>query len=87
MENKCTEYGWRVIEVAMQPEHVHLFVETFPSVLTCEVEKQCKGVPSHELREKYPFTKILLSLWPHSYFAVSAGNVSADTIKRYIEAQ
>ena len=87
IENKCKEYGWRVIEVAIQPEHVHLFVETFPTTPASEVVKQCKGVTSHELREKYPFLKKLPSLWTRSYFAATAGNGSADTIKRYIEAQ
>jgi len=30
IENKCKEYGWRNIELAIQSDHVHLFVETFP---------------------------------------------------------
>jgi putative transposase len=87
IENKCKEYGWRGIELAIQPDHVHLFVETFPTTPASEVVKQCKGVTSHELREKYPFLKKLPSLWTRSYFAATAGNVSAATIKRYIEAQ
>jgi putative transposase len=53
IEAKCQEYGWRVIELAIQPDHVHLFVETFPTTAASEVVKQCKGVTSHELREKY----------------------------------
>ena len=53
IEIKCKEYGWRVIELAIQPDHVHLFVETFPTTPASEVVKQCKGVTSHELREKY----------------------------------
>lgn len=84
---KCEEYGWRVIELAIQPDHVHLFVETFPTTAASEVVKQCKGVTSHELRQKYPILKKLPSLWTRSYFAATAGNVSAETIQRYIEAQ
>ena len=87
IEAKCKEYGWRVIELAIQPDHVHLFVETFPTTAASEVVKQCKGVTSHELREKYPVLKKLPSLWTRSYFAATAGNVSAETIQRYIEAQ
>jgi len=49
--------------------------------------KQCKGVTSHDLREKYPILKKLPSLWTRSYFAATAGDVSAVTIQRYIEAQ
>lgn len=87
IENKCNEYGWRVIELAIQPDHVHLFIEVFPSVPASEVVKQCKGVTSHELREKYPFLKKLTSLWTCSYFVATAGHFSAETIGRYIEAQ
>jgi len=57
IENKCKEYGWRVIELAIQPDHVHWFVETFPTIPASEVVKQCKGVTSHEWREKYPVLK------------------------------
>jgi len=87
IENKCREYGWRIIELAIEPDHVHLFVETFPTIPASEIVKQCKGITSHELREKYPFLKKLPSLWTRSYFAATAGNVSAETIQRYIEAQ
>jgi putative transposase len=87
IEAKCKEYGWRVIEFAIQPDHVHLFVETFPTVPASEVVKQCKGVTSHELRKKYPVLKKLPSLWTRSYFAATAGNVSAETIQRYIAMQ
>jgi len=87
IEAKCKEYGWRVIELAMQPDHVHLFVETFPTLPASEVVKQCKGVTPHELREKYPFLKKRPSLWTRSYFAATAGNVSAGTIQRYMAMQ
>lgn len=76
-----------MIELAIQPDPVHLFVETFPTTPASEVVKPCKGVTSHELREKYPFLKKLPSLRTRSYFAATAGNVSAETIQRYIEAQ
>jgi len=31
--------------------------------------------------------KRMASLWTRSYFAATAGNVSQETIRRYIEAQ
>ena len=71
----------------MQSDPVHLFVEVFPTVPASEVVKQCKGVTSHELREKSPFLKKLPSLWTRSYFAAIAGNVSAETSKGYSAMQ
>jgi putative transposase len=84
---KCEEQGWHIEELAIQPDHVHLFVRTWPSTSAAEVLKHVKGVTSHELRTKYRELRKLPSLWTRSYFAATAGNVSQETIRRYIEAQ
>ena len=84
---KCSEKGWEIIELAVQPDHIHLFVRVWPSDSAADVVKECKGVTSHELRLKYPILRRLPSLWTRSYFAATAGNVSSETVKRYIEAQ
>jgi len=49
--------------------------------------KECKGITSHDLRQKHPVLKRLPSLWTRSYFAATAGNVSAEAIHRYLAAQ
>jgi putative transposase len=87
IEAKCAEKGWEIIELAIQPDHIHLSVRVWPSVSAADVVKEIKGVTSHELRKKYPSLLKLPSLWTRSYFAATAGNVSSETIKRYIEAQ
>lgn len=85
---KCEEKGWEVIELAIQPDHVHLFVRAFPDTPASEIVKECKGLTSFELRRKYPEVLLKLpSMWTRSFFAATAGNVSQETIKRYIEAQ
>lgn len=87
ISQKCSEKGWEVIELAIQPDHIHLFVRVWPSDSAADVVKECKGLTSHELRLKYQILRRLPSLWTRSYFAATAGNVSSDTVKRYIEAQ
>ena len=87
IEQKCAEQGWHIIELAIQPDHVHLFVRVWPSDAASEVVRQIKGFTSHELRGKYPQLRKLPSLWTRSYFASSTGNVSSETVKRYIAAQ
>lgn len=79
--------GWQTIELAIQPDHVHLFVRAWPTTAAHEVVKECKGYTSHVLRKRYRVLRRLPSLWTRSYFASTAGNVSAATVKRYIEAQ
>jgi putative transposase len=84
---KCEDKGWKVLQLAIQPDHIHLFVRVWPGDSAADVVKACKGVTSFYLRKKHKHLLRLPSMWTRSYFAASAGNVSADTIKRYIEAQ
>ena len=85
---KCKERGWAILQLAVQPDHIHLFVRAWPEVSASEIVKECKGLTSHELRIKYPDLKRRLpSLWTRSFFAATAGNVSQETIQKYIAAQ
>lgn len=84
---KCQEKGWQVLELAIKPDHVHLFVRTFPTTSAAKVVKELKGLTAHELRQQFPVLLKLPSLWTRSYFASTAGNVSAETIQRYLDAQ
>lgn len=87
IEQKCQERGWQILELAIQPDHIHLFVRVWPTDSAAEVVKACKGVTSRVLRQKYPQLKKLPSLWTRSYFSATAGNVSSKTIEAYIAAQ
>ena len=87
IEAKCAEKGWEIIELAIHPDHVHLFVRVWPSDSAAVVVKECKGVTSHDLRKRHASLRRLPSLWTRSYFASTAGDVLSETIKRYIEAQ
>ena len=84
---KCEEQGWEVVALEIMPDYVHLFVRAWPTTSVAEVVKQVKGITSHELRGKYPHLLKLPSLWTRSYFASTAGNVSQEAIKRYIDSQ
>jgi putative transposase len=88
IHKKCHEMGWDVLSLAVQPDHVHLFVRVFPTNSAADVVAAIKGYTSHELRNMYPdLRQRLPSLWTRSYFASSAGNVSAAIIEQYIAAQ
>jgi putative transposase len=64
-----------------------VFVRCFPSNSAAEVVKECKGVTSFFLRKEFPELLKLPSLWTRSYFASTAGNISQETIQKYIDAQ
>ena len=63
IELVCREQGWDVLELAIQPDHVHLFVRAWPTTAADEVVRVCKGRTSHDLRRDFPWLKRLPSLW------------------------
>ena len=83
----ATENNWKIIDLAVQPDHVHLFLRSNPHTLPTDIARLIKGRSSHVLREEYPFLKRMPSLWTRSTFYSTAGNVSSETIQKYIERQ
>jgi putative transposase len=79
------EHRWQLIKLANQPDHVHLFVRTNPSTLPSDIPRPIKGRSSRLLRQEFAHLRKLPPLWTHSYFLSTAGNVSSETIQRYIE--
>lgn len=78
---------WEIIELALQPDHVHLFLRANPYTLPTARVRLIKGRSSHMLREEFPSLMTMPSLWTRSTFSSTAGNVSAETIQHSIERQ
>lgn len=81
------EKNIEILALEVMPDHLHLFVSSHPNILVHNLIKAFKGRSSNILRKEYPELLKLPSLWTHSYFISTAGNVSSETIKKYIEAQ
>ena len=77
----------KVLALEIQPDHLHLFVSISPQMVTHKLVKAFKGRSSNLLRKEFPSLLKLPALWTNSYFVSTAGNVSSETIKKYIEAQ
>ena len=88
IHEKVAELGGSVLALEIQADHVHLFVEMPPKWAPAQIAYRIKGYTSHVLRREFPRLKSRLpSLWSRSYYVGTAGEVSAETIQRYIEAQ
>lgn len=79
------EKNWDILALEVAPDHIHLFISVKPTDTPHLVVKAFKGRSSNYLRKEFPDLKKLPSLWTSSYFVSTAGNVSSETIKRYIE--
>ena len=88
IEAKCKEKGWTLLTLAIQPDHIHIFVRVWPCDSASEVVKELKGCTSFFLRKEFPSVLSKLpSLWTRSSFVSTAGAVSTQTIQEYIDAQ
>ncbi len=76
-----------ILELAIQPDYIHLFVRVWPSDSAADGVKECKRLTAHYLRQQHAVLRRLPSLWIRSYFASIAGKVSQEIIQRYIAAQ
>ena len=86
----CEENNWPVITVEIQPDHIHLFLTIPPATAIAVAVKILKGTTARKLFLQFPEIKKELwggHLWAPSYYVGTAGNVSAQTIQRYIEEQ
>jgi putative transposase len=79
------EHQWQLIEPAIQPDQVHLFVRTLPSPLPSDIPRLIKERPARLLRQEFAHVRRLPVLWLPSYFLSTAGHVSSETIARYIQ--
>lgn len=84
---KAKELDIEIISLEIQPDHVHLFVNALPVLSPAQIIFRLKGYTARVLRKEFPILMKLPSMWTTSYFVSTAGNVSNETIKRYIEAQ
>ena len=83
------KYNFNIISIEIQPDHVHLFVEIPPSYSISKVVQLFKGISAYNILHKFPhIRKTFLRknhFWSAGKFYRSVGNVTADTIKHYIE--
>jgi len=76
-----------ILALQIMPDHLHLFVSCYPQLAIHKLVKSFKGRSSNILRKEFPELLKLPSLWTHSYFVSTAGNVSNKTIQKYIAMQ
>lgn len=87
IEQVVQEQQWHIERLAIQPDHVHLFIQANPYTLPTDIPRLIKGRSSHELREEFEHLAKMPSLWTRSTFYSTAGHVSQEMINQYIERQ
>jgi putative transposase len=81
------ELGIKVLELAINPDHVNLIISAYPTIPVHKIVRRIKGRSSNILRKEFPELLKLPSLWTHSYYVSTVGAVSKEAVEKYIEAQ
>jgi len=88
---QCADINrWTIVELNVQPDHIHLLVQLPPKEAVAHAMQLMKGGTSRAIRLEYPELEEFLwgdSLWADGYFAESVGQVTEARIKAYIQNQ
>jgi putative transposase len=92
----CYDSKLNMLALEVMPDHLHLFVGAKPTHNPAMIVKRLKGNTSIQLRRcflhlkylgyKIPYKKFK-NLWARGYYCGSAGHVSQEQVKRYIQEQ
>lgn len=86
------KYGYTIIQMETDKDHVHILLEHSPKTSVSDIVKQLKQYSTYQMWQHH---KEYLSkhywkqqiLWSDGYFACSIGQVSQETIEKYIQNQ
>lgn len=84
----CTQRRWPLIAKEVQPDHIHLLVSIPPAIAVADAIKVLKGTTARWVFERFPALKrrrLGGHLWSPSYYVGTTGEVSPETIRRFIE--
>ena len=85
---KADELKIEIHSLEIMPDHVHLFIESAPTLCVSPIVAQFKGFTARVLRQEFDWLNSRLpSMWSRSYYCGTVGHVSEETVKKYIENQ
>lgn len=88
---ECADINkWKVEELNVQPDHVHLLLQFRPDVKISKIMQFLKGGSSKIIREEFPGLIEFYwgdSFWADGYFAETSGQCNEAAIREYIKNQ
>ena len=88
----CNSNGWNIIAMETDKDHIHFLIGYDTTYRVCDIVKVIKQQTTYHLWQKYSsfmskqYWKKKI-FWSDGYFACSIGEVSSDTIQKYIDSQ
>ena len=85
IEEVSTKSNIEILSLSIQPDHVHLFISAPPQYSPAQLINLFKGYTAKRLLERFPHLRTKHGSWTRSYYVGTAGTVTTETIRRYIE--
>ncbi len=82
--------GCEVLALEVMSDHVHIFLLCPPRLAPSYIANYLKGKSARKILQRFSHIKTRAkygNLWARSYFVATAGNVTADVVKKYVEEQ
>ena len=84
----CRELGVAIIDGVLSSDHVHMLVSIPPKRSVSEVVQRMKGRSSHKVQREFPAIAKRYwgrHFWARGYYSTTAGNITEDVIRKYLE--
>lgn len=83
----CEHSDIDILAMECHVDHCHLFVNAPPNLSPADIMRLVKTNTSKHLRAEFPKLSGMPNMWTRSYFVSTAGDVSNETIRKYVEEQ
>ena len=89
MYDRANRYHCRIVEMEVDQDHIHLLIQYEPKMSILEIVRLLKQMTTFHIwkqHETYLYKHFWKeqTFWSDGYFACSIGNVSRETIRKYI---
>ena len=83
----CEANDIEILALECHVDHCHLFINTPPKISPADVMRLIKANTTSQLRSEFKELSKCPTIWTRSYFVSTAGDVSSETIQKYVETQ
>jgi len=92
MKNIANKYDFDILELEADNNHIHLLIESIPKLSPLMIVRVLKQQSTIEIykNDKLELKKSFWkenTFWTDGYFVSTVGEISSDTLKKYIENQ
>ncbi len=89
LQGIARRYEYEIKRVAIDDDHIHVFLSAPPRYAPAEIAQMLKGITSRKVLQVFPWKRKLLwggDLWEDGYAVRSVGDkVSEEVIRQYLE--